>query len=136
MLFSDKGSTHCITLVEFITTHKARATPKKNSLLAVPERRWATPADDIPPGSPQKRQKALAKNSFDLCSFLGLNAGSLLRIPQAQLLSGIEHLGSLKERKGDRNVGVLGDGRAFEEREWILSKNGPAYSSLWGLKED
>ena len=29
MLFPDKGSTHCITLVEFITTHKAGATPKK-----------------------------------------------------------------------------------------------------------
>jgi hypothetical protein len=33
---------------------------------------------------------------------MGFNAGSLLRIPRARLLSGIERLGSLKERKGYR----------------------------------
>jgi hypothetical protein len=43
-------------------------------------------------------------NSFDLWSFPGFNVGSLLRIPQAQLLSGTERLGSLKERKGDREM--------------------------------
>jgi len=33
---------------------------------------------------------------------MGFNVGSLLRIPRARLLSGIERLGSLKERKGYR----------------------------------
>jgi hypothetical protein len=52
-------------------------------------------------GTAPKEVKIPRKNSFDLCSFLGFNVGSLLRIPQAQLLSGTERPGSRKERKGD-----------------------------------
>ena len=57
---------------------------------------------------PPKEVKIPRKNSFDLWSFLGFNVGSLLRIPQAQLLSGTERLGSLKERKGDRECWSAG----------------------------
>jgi hypothetical protein len=59
---------------------------------------------------------------------MGLNMGSLLRIPRARLLSGTERLGSLIERKGYK------EWWATVERsltEWILSKTGPQISSLW-----
>jgi hypothetical protein len=46
--------------------------------------------------------RSLLKKEFDVCQILGLNMGSLLRIPRARLLSGTERLGSLKERKGHR----------------------------------
>jgi hypothetical protein len=58
----------------------------------------------IPPLGPKEAKKLRfpPRKEFDLISIVGFNAGSLLRIPRAPLLSGIERLGSLKERNGYR----------------------------------
>src|SRR6266853_1735751 len=108
MLFSDKGIHSLHNARGIHSDAEGASNAEKKSLLAVPERHWATPGYDFPPGEPQKEVKVPRKNSFDLCSFLGFNAGSLLRIPRAQLLSGTERLGSRRERKGDRECWGVG----------------------------
>jgi hypothetical protein len=48
-------------------------------------------------------------------SFMGFNAGSFLRIPRARPMSGIERLGSRKERKSYRESWA--NDRAFGKKE-------------------
>jgi len=60
------------------------------------------------------------------------NAGSLLRIPRARLLSGIERLGSLKERKGYWESGATVE--RSEKRMHSIEKESQANNSLWGLE--
>jgi hypothetical protein len=76
--------------------------PKKIRCAEFPKDTGQLGRYDFAPG------KSHPKNSVDLWSLLGFNVGSLLRIPQAQLLSGTERLGSLKERKGDRECWSAG----------------------------
>jgi hypothetical protein len=73
-----------------------------------------------------KSGSLFSQKILDLSPLLGLNAGSLLRIPRAWLLSGAERLGSLNKRKG---YWKGRHGRAFVKTEWILSKTSP-HSSL------
>ena len=68
--------------------------------------------------------------AFDLIPFLGFNAGSLLRIPRAWLLSGTERLGSLKERKGYRECWAIG--RAFAKENACYLQRIPGQITLCG----
>ena len=84
-------------------------------------------------GKSQKNKDFPKKKAFDLIPFLGFNAGSLLRIPRARLLSGIERLGSLKERKGYRESGAAVE-RSEKKRMHSIERIPGQNNSLWGLE--
>lgn len=91
--------------------------------------RYGLPGD-VPRAKEAKKVRFSPRKTFDLIPFVGFNAGSLLRIPRAWLLSGIERLGSLKERKGYRESWATVE--RSEKKESILLKGVPGKIALCG----